>query len=281
MSGEMRLISRAGKTFYFATLWLEKQVRHDAALAYNFCRTVDDIADMDPEPIDRDAQLTAIASAVLAGDGKHKLVRPLTPLLARYPEMCAPLAALVDACRRDTPSLLIEDEVDLARYAFGVAGNVGLIMYPILGGTSPEGRGAAAALGIAMQCTNIARDIREDLARGRSYIPATWLQGRKLSELQTNSDSIQPVAVQAVRTLLEFAEKHYAQGISGLSYIAPQNRFAITIAARCYAAIGERVIRNNCLAPGRAVVPFPQKVMMACKIGFLSRQGSYKALART
>jgi phytoene synthase len=270
MSGEMRLISKAGKTFYFATLWLEKQVRHDAALAYNFCRTVDDLADVFPEREDREDQLKEIASAVLLGDTSHELVRPLTPLLVRYPEIRVPLAALVDACRADVPSLDVKDEADLERYAFGVAGNVGLIMYPILGGTSPDGRSAAADLGIAMQCTNIARDVREDLERGRTYIPSLWLQGRELPELRLNCASIEPTLVNAIRKLLQFADERYERGIRGLRYIAPQNRFAITVAARCYAAIGDRVIQGERLARERAVVPFTQKVMLACKLGLFS-----------
>jgi phytoene synthase len=270
MSGEMRLISKAGKTFYFATLWLEKRVRYDAALAYNFCRTVDDIADTLPEREDRDEQLRDIAQAVLNGEVTHKIVQPLTPLLARYPEIREPLAALVEACRADVSSLHIEDEVHLERYAFGVAGNVGLIMYPILGGTSPQGREYASDLGIAMQCTNIARDVREDLARGRVYIPNKWLHGRELCGLLNDTTSVEPVAVEAVRRLLRFADERYSRGLSGLTHLAPQNRFAIRVAARCYAAIGERIVQDNRLAPERAVVPFTHKVMMACKIGLFS-----------
>jgi len=64
MSDEMRLLARAGKTFYFATLWLDKRVRQDAALAYTFCRTVDDIADGDLEQGARDMHLRDIAGTI-------------------------------------------------------------------------------------------------------------------------------------------------------------------------------------------------------------------------
>jgi phytoene synthase len=267
MSGEMRLISKAGKTFYFATLWLEKGVRYDAALAYDFCRTVDDIADGDLSRPERDKRLHEIARAVTTGDTDNDLVRPLAPLLASYPEVRAPLAALVDACRDDVPSLRITNEEDLERYAFGVAGNVGLIMYPILGGHVAAGRSYAADLGIAMQYTNIARDVFEDLSRGREYLPSAWLGERTLDHLLTERTGSEEVVVEAVRRLLKLADERYARGLSGLAYLAPQNRFAIRVAARCYAAIGERVIRGGHLARQRAVVPLARKIALACGLG--------------
>jgi phytoene synthase len=277
MSGEMRLISKAGKTFYFATLWLDKRVRFDAALAYDFCRTVDDIADGALSDGERDAQLREIALAVTHADTTHRLVRPLMPLIARYPEIQAPLAALVEACRTDTASLRIHNEADLERYAFGVAGNVGLIMYPILGGRTDAGRSYAADLGIAMQYTNIARDIFEDLARNRVYVPTSWIGEQDIRKLGADITRSEQVVVEAVQRLLRRADERYARGLSGISYLAPENRFAIKVAARCYAAIGERVIRNGHLVRERAVVPLSRKIVLACSMGlFGERKSNYE-----
>jgi phytoene synthase len=273
----MRLISKAGKTFYFATLWLEKRVRFDAALAYDFCRAVDDIADGALSDTERDTTLREISRAVTNADTTQSLVKPLIPLIARYPEIRVPLAALVEACRTDTASLHIDDEEDLERYAFGVAGNVGLIMYPILGGRADAGRSFAADLGIAMQYTNIARDIFEDLARGRVYIPNSWIEEGDVRQLLAGTSSTERKVVQAVSRLLARADKRYARGLSGITYLAPENRFAIKIAARCYAAIGERVIRDGHLARERAVVPLSRKIVLACSMGiFGERKSQYE-----
>ena len=272
MSGEMRLISKAGKTFYFATLWLEKRVRFDAALAYDFCRTVDDIADGALSAAERDATLREVALAVTHADTTQRIVKPLIPLIARYPEIRVPLAALVEACRTDTASLRIHDEEDLERYGFGVAGNVGLIMYPILGGRADAGRLFAADLGIAMQYTNIARDIFEDLARGRVYLPTSWVEDGDVRKLMTGTSSTERKVVHAVNRLLARADERYARGLSGITYLAPQNRFAIKIAARCYAAIGERVIRDGHLNRERAVVPLSRKIVLACSMGLLGER---------
>jgi phytoene synthase len=265
MSDEMRLLARAGKTFYFATLWLDKSVRQDAALAYTFCRTVDDIADGDLEEGTRDTYLRDIARAVVDGDMGHELIRPLEPLLTRYPEVTEPLSALVHACRQDTPVLTINDEQDLEKYAFGVAGNVGLIMYPILGGTLPAGREYAAQLGMAMQGTNIARDVVEDLERGRVYIPSMWLDRCDLRQLLADDGRYERTAVRAVENLLRWAGERYSRGLSGLQYLAPGNRFAIQVAARCYAAIGDRVIVRGRLARRRATVSLGKKIVLACQ----------------
>jgi phytoene synthase len=271
MSGELRVMTRAGKTFYFATLWLQKQVRHDAALAYNFCRAVDDIADAEPVRADRDDYLSALARSVSAADPRDRLVRPLIPLIERYPEIVRPLVALVDACREDTPALRIQDEVDLERYAHGVAGNVGLIMYPILGGSLPEGRMPAADLGIAMQCTNIARDVLEDIKRDRVYLPSIWLKGADPRDLLQENSLSESLVVDAVRRLLAFASERYTRGLKGLHYLAPENRFSIRVAAQCYAAIGARVMVNDRLARERAVVPLSQKILLACRMGLGSK----------
>lgn len=265
MTSEMRLISKAGKTFYFATFWLSQSVRLDAARAYNFCRLVDDIADATPARPDRDAYLSCVTTAILEEDDSHELIYPILPLLTRFPEIRRPLAALVEACRQDVSSLHIQNECELESYAHGVAGNVGLIMYPILGGTSDLGLSYAADLGIAMQYTNIARDIIEDLTRKRIYLPTSWLSGRTLRDTYEINPQNEPIMVEAIRRLLFLADARYSRGLSGLNYLAPENRFAIRVAAQCYRAIGDRVIKNSSIARQRSVVSNLRKIGIACK----------------
>jgi phytoene synthase len=270
MTNEMRLISKAGKTFYFATFWLSKAVRHDAARAYDFCRCIDDIADTWPSRPDRDAYLRGVTSAILDGDTSQELVHRISPLLVRFPDIRQPLADLVEACRRDIPSLTINDERDLETYAHGVAGNVGLIMYPMLGGLSLQGLSYATDLGIAMQFTNIARDVIEDLGRGRMYLPATWISQAALLPGQTITEQNEHVIVEAIERLLLLAEDRYRRGLSGLGYLAPENRFAIRVAAQCYRAIGARVIKGSRISRKRAVVSSLSKMAIACKAAVYS-----------
>ncbi len=267
MSDATRLLAKAGKTFYFATMWLDKSTRYDAAIAYAFCRTVDDIADGDLDQKTRDRLLNDIAQAVVGFDFSHELVKPLEQILSRHPQIAEPLAALVQACRQDTASLIINSEQDLERYAFGVAGNVGLIMYPILGGKLAVGREYAAQLGMAMQATNIARDVVEDLERNRIYIPNAWMDRSDLRQLLVRNIRCEQAVVEAVRKMLRWADERYSRGLSGLCYLAQPNRFAIKVAARCYAAIGDSVIVRGRLSRARATVSTGRKIALACQAG--------------
>ena len=274
MNPELRLMTKAGKTFFFATLWLDRHTRQNAAIAYSFCRRIDDIADSEEVLTHRDNFLTDVAEALRTGRGGIPLVKNVMGLIERFPSIREPLAHLVEACRDDTATLVIRDEADLKRYAHGVAGNVGLVMYPVLGGYEPEGLQPAADLGIAMQYTNIARDVREDLGRGRVYLPSEWLDSIDPRKLPLSELGACTKVTEAVSRLLGLARERYERGLQGIRYLAPENQYAIKVAARCYAAIGDRVIRNGHLVTERAVVPFLSKVALAVNERFTREEKS-------
>jgi len=256
-------MARAGRTFFFASLWLERRVRRDAAVLYCFCRAVDDLADGSPAGPARSAVFESILQDLETGRATGGLTGGAVDLIHRYPQMKEPLRELVRACRRDGPGIDLADEGELLEYARGVAGTVGLVMYPLLGGTDPAGRAHAEALGIAMQCTNIARDVIEDLKQRRVYLPRTWRNGEAIDGLLSGDAAAEACTLRAVRRLLQVAEEQYHFGLSGLSYLHPRCRRAIEIAARCYADIGTRIFEGQGLARQRAVVPLRRKVMIA------------------
>lgn len=262
MSDPLRHMARGGKTFYFASLWLNRSIRNDAAVAYSFCRMVDDIADNLPSGDERSVLLRTILDAITSNDQTNPETRGMLGLISRFPQIKAPVQALIQACATDGQGIRIENTSQLVRYSHGVAGTVGLIMYPILGGKAPEGQQYAADLGIAMQCTNIARDVLADLKDNRIYLPQEWLQFADLQGLHRNDPLVEASAVSAVRKLLALSEEYYERGLQGLSYLHPHCRFAIRVAANCYAAIGQRVIQNNRLSRQRAVVPLHAKLMI-------------------
>jgi phytoene synthase len=280
MRRQLRLMAQAGKTFFFAAFFLDANARLYSALAYNFCRAVDDISDHYPELVDRSARLRAIADGLATLNASNPVVEPVVPLIEMFPSIQQPLISLVEACLSDTSSFVISDLSDLLRYAHGVAGNVGLIMYPILGGVDPEGLSHAANLGIAMQFTNIARDILEDRRRGRVYLPAEWLGGHDLLALSEDHSRRDPRVIEATSKLLKLADQRYEHGIAGLEYLLPCNRFAIEVAARCYAAIGTRVIVDSQLAQHRAFLPLHSKALIACRAKFVSSRAAEYLLER-
>lgn len=264
MNRELRHMACAGKTFFFASLWLPRIVREDAAVAYTFCRAVDDIAD-DPKGTER-ARLPELIRGIERRESGVPLVQGVLGLIERYPEVEEPLLELVRSCAQDGPGIAINSTEDLQRYCEGVAGTVGLLMYPILGGRDSRGRAYAQALGVAMQCTNIARDIWADVADGRVYLPRAWLGGGDLAQLLDGGATESRTVTTAVEQLLELAAERYTFGLSGLGYLSPECRRGIEIAARCYGAIGGRVLSHGALARSRATVPFFQKVGIAARV---------------
>jgi 15-cis-phytoene synthase len=155
---------------------------------------------------------------------------------------------------------------DLDLYAYRVAGVVGLMMCHVLGVRDERCLKAAAHLGMAMQLTNIARDVAEDFGRGRQYLPTLLLSAEELGEAmraEARHPSRRRVAV-AVKVLLERADRYYASGLSGLRDLGWRDALAIGAAARIYRAIG-RILARRGFDPlrGRAVVSLPRKLLSA------------------
>lgn len=268
----LSVMSKAGKTFYFASRWLSPDVRMDTATAYHFCRLVDDIADESSDRRVRDESLLQLHESVLTLTPVNDITYDITQLIEKFPEIQSPLLTLISTCKNDLPGMTITTEQELLDYAHGVAGTVGLLMYPILGGTAEEGRKAANHLGIAMQCSNIARDVLKDFGQNREYLPAEWLRGHSVRDLLTsakeddNDRGNQSLLTEAIQKLLQLADIYYESGLDGLRYLHPRNRFAIRVAARCYQAIGQRVLtKRRQIATKRSVVPLHEKCLITLR----------------
>ena len=268
----LKIMSKEGKTFYFASRWLCPEIRNQVAIAYQFCRMVDDIADQVTDLKIREESLAVIYNTIASGSSNNPAFSQILELVAEFPEIQSPLLKLISMCRDDVPGRVIKTEAELFDYAQGVAGTVGLLMYPILGGTLPEGQTAAATLGVAMQYSNIARDVMRDFEENRQYLPKEWLNNHELKDILSTSGCMKlgisrqegdSLIVAAVRKLLNLADEYYEQGINGLVYLKPRNRFAIRVAARCYQAIGRRVITSDKkINLNRAVVPLREKCLI-------------------
>ena len=249
------------KSFFFASHLLFGARRRAAFALYAFCRAVDDLADLSPDADAARAELLALHQALL-----HRT--SATPLAAQFallhqvtgacPEAAAALVATV---LTDLGIVRMADEAALLRYAYGVAGTVGLMMCPVLGTHEPRAMAHAIDLGVAMQLTNIARDVADDAAQGRLYLPATWLPpGLSPSDVL---DASGPV-FHAVRQVLALADRRYRSAELGYRYLPPRVRPAIRAAARLYEEIGLRVLRHGpgYRAAGRCVVPLPRKLVL-------------------
>ena len=233
-------------TFALATRLLPRPLRNDVYLLYMVCRTLDDLVDEHhPEAATRLRQVAAWA------DGRAPLGREeriLDDLFGRYPGM--PREAIADFCdgqAYDLRPVRMENEAELDTYAYRVAGTVGRLMVAMLGPLSAAADASGRALGIAMQRTNILRDIDEDLGNGRIYVPAETLRLAHVADLLRDDRRL------LLRIEIAIADDWYDHGMAVVHQVRT-GRFAVRGAAVMYREI-LRQIERQFPSPNRAVVP--------------------------
>ena len=221
----------------------------EAARLYAFCRLLDDMADGDIE--NGPARLAAIRADLLAGrPGNDPALQAFVPLMVEKQFPPDVLVALIDGLLEDQhETVALADEAALLRYAYRVAGTVGLLMCHVLDCHVPAARAHAIDLGIAMQLTNIARDVLEDAEMNRRYVPGTWVGDAGPGVIRAAAaDPEGPVALDvrsAVSRLLSLAEQFYASGAAGYRYLPWRAHMSIAVAAKVYRQIGVQLAGAN------------------------------------
>lgn len=182
----------SGSSFYYAFLFLPPPRRAAITAFYAFCREVDDVVD---ETQDAGVAATKLAwwrkevASAFAGQPSHPVMKALMPHTATFDIRIDHLNAVIEGCEMDLQQTRYLDYPGLARYCHLVAGIVGEVASGIFGRTSPQTIAYAHKLGLAMQLTNIIRDVGDDARRGRIYLPVNELQqfGVKASEILLRS----------------------------------------------------------------------------------------------
>ena len=233
-----------GRSFDWARRFLGKRMGGDAATLYRFCRVLDDMADGDIP--DGPRRLLAIRGDLAAGRrATDTLLADFQPFIHQKNLPVQVIIALIDGLLQDQKSVRIADERALLRYGYRVAGTVGLLMCHVLDCDDAAARAHAIDLGIAMQLTNIARDVLEDAEMGRRYLPASWAGDLTPAHItaaghEPDSEVARSVSV-AVGQLLLLADDYYQSGANGLSYLPLRAHIAIAVAARVYRQIGVQI----------------------------------------
>jgi phytoene synthase len=259
--------ARNGKSFYWASLFLGSALADRAARLYQFCRFVDDLADGDlPHRLDSLEDIRAGLS-----DPQHPAVATI-PELNAFIELAnesnLPLNAareLLDGMLRDQLPTALETEEQLLRYCHAVAGTVGLMMCRVLNCQHPRADSFAIDLGIAMQLTNIARDVLEDAQMDRRYLPAEWLGSTHSPETIARAENNCHIPVSsAINHLLELADQYYASALLGIHLLPFRSRFSIIVALRVYRQIGRQLKAGGLQWwRGRTVVSKASKVCLS------------------
>ncbi|MDA9114124.1 squalene/phytoene synthase family protein [Alphaproteobacteria bacterium] len=250
-------LKKNGKSFYWAGKFLPSAYIDRASELYQFCRVLDDIADSGER---RSLQtLKEIKSNFI----NHKELKFKNNCNLKYPSffnIYSKKAAthLIDGLILDQNTVLFKEEEELIQYSYYVAGTVGLMMCDALKCKNKDAYLFAIDLGIAMQLTNIARDVLEDAKMGRRYIPGSWIDNispnAMIQGVNDNDTEIFRTVSFGIKKLLNLAEKYYYSGTQGLIFLPLKTRIAISIASGVYRQIGIQLkLKNYCWYNGRQV----------------------------
>jgi len=235
------LLAQRGHSFHWARRLLSARHAERATRLYGFCRRIDDVADEATDAAAARAALSAIRQALQTGECDDNNAAETADMLqlmrACSIDPAVPLE-LIRGVEGDLGEVRVADMDELLRYCYRVAGTVGLMMTAALDVTAPQALPHAIDLGIAMQLTNICRDVREDATLGRRYLPATLVGPLEPAALIDPTTSVRVTVTHALRMLLEAADRHYASGEQGLRYLPAGASTGILVAARVYRGIG-------------------------------------------
>jgi phytoene synthase len=273
-----RAILRQGsRSFFAASQVLPRRLRAPAAAIYAFCREADDAIDSiaAASPMDHHVQVKAALAglerrldylydtpSLLPYAHPSPVDQALRPVVHTYQLPRALFAALLEGFAWDAEGRQYQTFAQLRMYAARVAASVGTLMTLLMGERHPAVLARACDLGVAMQLTNIARDVGEDARNGRLYLPHDWLQEAGIAPqdlLAQPQPSLQLASV--VQRLLAEADTLYRRAEVGIAYLPADCRMAICAARRIYADIGRKLARLHYNSVQmRAVVSLRRKV---------------------
>jgi phytoene synthase len=278
-------IARGSKSFRTASRLFDRQTRERAWLLYAWCRACDDIADgqdhggtmhATDDPLARLAEIRARTQRAL--DGESGLDDPAFAGLAVVAQECAIprryMDDLIEGFALDAAGWRPRSEADLMRYCYHVAGAVGCMMAIVMG-VAPDDEATltrACDLGLAFQLANIARDIAEDAAGGRCYLPADWLAEAGIDAADVMAPQYrQPLAMMARRTA-SLAARYEESARLGTPALSFRSAWAVLAAAGIYGGIARQVAADPAGALDRRV--FTSK---AQKLGWLTSAAGQSA----
>ena len=254
-------LKREGKSFYWASFFLPKDSKRNAGTLYSICRYFDDIADKD----NRD-QTSYLRDAIK--EIKSNKNNKINFFFKKNKIHNSIFIDLIEGFIIDQKKIRIQNQEELIKYSYHVAGTVGLMMAKIIGVKDKKAVRSAIDLGIGMQLTNIARDVHEDARMQRIYIPANWIPDISLSDLSKKNSNLNndKIISDAILKLIGLSDKFYKNGFSGLKYIPFTTRLAIFVAANVYKGIGIKIKkRKNKYLRERVYLNFFEKILITIK----------------
>jgi phytoene synthase len=268
---------RKSQTFYFACRLLPLEKRQAIWALYAFARSSDDIADGDGGPEEKLRRLKTWHQALRGEDpGDDPVLGAWFETRRRFRIPTLYEDHLLEALEQDLRLVRYERFDELAHYCYGVASTIGLMSMHILGYTSDEAFLYAIRLGVALQLTNILRDVGEDWQRGRLYLPREELQRFGLTEEDIDRGIVDARWRAFMRFQIERVRRLYEESLPGIAYLHPHGQWAVAAAGELYRKILRAIERNDYnVFTLRAFVPGWQKVFSLFPILFRVRTSWY------
>lgn len=240
-------VTRAhSKSFYLASALLPEEKRFAIRALYAFCRTVDDIVD-ESSDYDRDVQLDywRTVTQTASASTKDRVALAWADTLARYHVPRHYALQLIDGVARDLKQSRYQNIHDLATYCYGVASTVGLMSMYIVGFKSNDAIPYAIKLGVALQMTNILRDVGEDYRNGRVYLPREDLLFHGISETDIELGKVTPRWRQFMKFQIDRTRQLYAESWEGMKLLERDGQLAIGAASVFYQGILDDIQKND------------------------------------
>ena len=259
-----KVLKDHAKSFYFAGLLLDKNTLNDASILYAFCRQLDDAAD---EGTNNLAKLNYLIEDYKKNSSENIVNNTFKKLKDKYELDQIFIDDLMKGIKADLSFEQPRDFNDLIIYSYQVAGTVGGLMAKILGANDQNAWKFAIDLGIGMQLTNIARDIKEDAINKRIYIPKDMLGD--ITHQNILNDSNKEQVFKATESILKIADQYYESGLQGIFHIPNKNKFSIFVAAHLYRSIGNKVLKNKSeFLKSRSYLNIFEKIILLSKLYF-------------
>jgi len=239
------LLKKHAKSFYWASFFLSSNILDKCSSLYNFCRTLDDIVDDDNNLSVKKEIFSKFKRDFENKNLKNQIIKDMWSVIDNENISKQIIIDLFDGVETDLKEkVVINSKKDLLVYSYRVAGTVGLMMSKILKVKNKEALKGAIDLGIAMQFTNIARDVCEDKARNRQYVDHDFL---------------------AIQKIISESQIFYENSFNSISYIPFKSRFSVIVARRVYRKIGDYILKqkniDNYNKAGKIYVPMFEKVI--------------------
>ncbi len=267
---------RHAKSFYFASIALPQEKKLAAYAVYAFCRYADDVVDRGGDDAATQlAQLDATFDAMLAGTNQDLAFAPAFAwAVKKYQIPKQPFFELLEGVGMDTGRVRIADWPALRHYCYHVASVVGLIMARIFECRDEKSLAHAIELGIAMQLTNILRDVREDWQMDRVYLPASELEEYGLGEKNLADANITADWRRFLQFQIQRAREFYTDSERGIPSLADDgSQLTVWLMRHVYAGILEEIEKRDYdVFSGRASTSFPTKLKLAARAWRSSRR---------